>query len=96
MKYVLIIVLIGCCTYVGFGISKYYSNRKDFFSDFVLLLDKLRLDISFSKEKIGDIIASYTPVNKSFKTLNNNFLQNNQINLLLYLNFLLLSLNLGH
>ena len=74
MKYVLIVVLISCCTYIGFGVSRYYKNRKDFFSDLVMLLDKLRLDINFSKEKIGDIISNFSPLSNHFNKLRNNFL----------------------
>ena len=75
MKYVLIIILILCCTYVGYGISKYFSNRKAFFSDLVLMMDKLRLDISFSKEKIGDIVSNFSALSKPFQKLQSNFLQ---------------------
>ena len=74
MKYFLIIILIACSTYIGWGFSKYYVNRKNFFKEFVLLLDKLKLDISFSKDKITDIISGYDTKNKQIKTLLNNFL----------------------
>ncbi len=83
MKIALIIVLIGCCTYIGYGFSKYYSNRKTFYLDLILLMDKLKLDIAFSKEKISNIISSYEPMSKSLKTLCQNFvnmLQQNQFN----------------
>ena len=83
MKIALIIVLIGCCTYIGYGFSKYYSNRKTFYLDLILLMDKLKLDIAFSKEKISNIISSYEPMSKNLKTLCQNFvnmLQQNQFN----------------
>ena len=74
MKYILIIVLIACCTYIGIGVSKYYSKRRYFFSDLVLFMDKLRLDISFSKEKIGVIIKNFQEGSRVFEKLKVNFL----------------------
>lgn len=73
MKIVLIIVLIGCCTYIGYGFSKYYTLRNVFFADMTLLMDKLKLDIKFSKEKVGDIVKNFNPFSKHFKLLCDNF-----------------------
>lgn len=81
MKIALIIILICCCTYIGHGFSKYYTSRKVFFEDMILLMDKLKLDIAFSKEKIGNIISSFEPMSKHQKKLCQNFLgmlQNNK------------------
>ena len=81
MKYILIIILMGCCTYIGYGFSKYYTNRKVFFNDLVLLMDKLKLDINFSKDKVGDIVKDYVCFSSHFEKLKNNFLtilQSNQ------------------
>lgn len=80
MKIVLISILIGCCTYIGYGISKYYSNRKIFYLDLILLMDKLKLDIAFSKEKISNIISSYEPMSKNLKILCQNFVNILEVN----------------
>lgn len=77
MKIILILVLVCLCSYVGFGFGKYYKKRKVFFQEFVLLLESLNLDISFSREKIHVILTQ-----KNFKSSSLNKLIENYVNLL--------------
>ena len=56
MKLVLVIVIIVCFLFLGYGLSKYYIERKRFFSEFELFLSNLNSSISFGREKLLDII----------------------------------------
>ncbi len=74
MKIFLILILIGLCTYVGYGFAKYYINRALFWKEMNLLLEKLKLEINFTKEKLGLIFVSFETKSKELKKLINNFL----------------------
>lgn len=74
MKFVLIIVLVALCTYVGYGFSKFYVNRYDFFKEFVLFLNKVNLSINFSKDKLKNILGEYKTPSKELTFILKNFL----------------------
>ena len=44
---------------IGYGLSKYYIERKKFFSEFELFISNLSSNINFGREKIFDIINKY-------------------------------------
>lgn len=74
MKFFMILLLILLCTYVGYGFSKYYINRHDFWKEMKLFLNKVNLDINFSREKLKPIIHSYTAKSKELQLLLKNFI----------------------
>lgn len=74
MKFVMIIALVSLCTYVGYGFSKYYINRNEFFKEFILFLNKVNLNINFSKEKLKNIIDEYKTQSKELILILKNFL----------------------
>lgn len=75
MKFLMIIVLIALCTYVGFGFSKYYVQRYIFFKEFREFLNKFNLKINFSKDKLQDVVKNHNSKNKNIISLLNNFLE---------------------
>lgn len=74
MKLILIVALIVLCGYIGFGLSRYYVNRRKFFEELVMLMEKLSLDINFTKDKLTDILLSQKINSKSLSLLVNNFI----------------------
>ena len=74
MKFVMIIVLVSLCWYVGFGFSKYYGNRSEFFKEFVFFLNKVSLNINFSKDKLKTILTDYKTSSKELSLILKNFL----------------------
>ena len=49
---------------LGHGISKYYIERKKFFSELELFMSNLSSHINFGREKIIDIVSDYNQQNK--------------------------------
>lgn len=81
MKYILLVIIVLICSYVGYGISKYYSRRTKFFQGLVLLFEKIKLEINFSQSKLISILTNFVVSNNDVKTLMQNFqksLENNQ------------------
>lgn len=56
MKIILILVIIACFGAIGFGISRYYIQRKKFFSQLDIFMSSLELDISFSQTRLIELI----------------------------------------
>lgn len=56
MKWVLLIFIVVCFSYIGYGFSKYYSRRNKFFEDLILFSERLCIDIAFSKDKMLSIV----------------------------------------
>ena len=52
MKYVILIVIVVICAYIGYGLSLYYSNRLKFFRTLMFLFEKINLEINFSQAKL--------------------------------------------
>ncbi|MBQ4535494.1 MAG: stage III sporulation protein AB [Clostridia bacterium] len=74
MKVVLLIVVVILFSYIGYGLSAYYSNRTKFFKNLELLFDKLTHEINFSQGKLADIIKGFDCHNKDVQRLSKNFL----------------------
>lgn len=71
----MIIVLVSACTYVGFGFSKQYNLRAEFFEALDMFLKKINLEINFSREKLKPIISSYETKCKELDFVLKNFLK---------------------
>ena len=59
MKLILILMILGCFVFLGLGLSRYYIDRKRFFSELELFVSNLSSNINFGREKIVDIIQKY-------------------------------------
>ena len=59
MKYVLILVVFGVCTYIGYIFSVKYNKRKKFFNSLIAFADKLSLEINFSRERLKVLIENF-------------------------------------
>lgn len=56
MTIILILVILFCFTLLGYKIASFYINRKKFFSSLELLMSSIELDITFSHDKLKNII----------------------------------------
>ena len=65
MKIILILIIIICFALMGFGLSKYYIDRKKFFSEFELFVSNISSNIIFGREKMLTIITKYNTQHKS-------------------------------
>lgn len=65
MKWILSVIIVGCCFYVGFGIADYYKKRENLFSELGIFCSKLKSDISFSSKPIQQILNEMIPTLKS-------------------------------
>lgn len=65
MKWILSVVIVGCCVYVGVGIASYYKKRESLFSELGIFCGKLKSDIKFSSKPIQDILNEIIPTLKS-------------------------------
>lgn len=52
------IVLLGC-SYLGFGLGNYYVRRHKFISDLITFANHLKVEISFAKSNLTQIIESH-------------------------------------
>ncbi len=76
MKYILILIVFGICTYVGYLFSVKYSKRKKFFSALIAFADKLSLEINFSRERLKVLIENFdSKQRKSLLGVDETFLQ---------------------
>lgn len=73
IKLLILIIIVILCGYIGYGISKYYLSRSKFFKSVELLFDKLKTEISFSQNKLVEILSSYQPPSPEAKKLIKNF-----------------------
>lgn len=68
----MILLLVGLCTYVGYGFSRYYVNRFEFMKEFRLFLASITLNINFTHERLASmILAHQTPCKELTKLLKN-------------------------
>jgi len=65
MKWGLSLIIIGCCFYVGYGISSYYKKREKLFVELGIFCGKLKNDISFSSKLIEQILQEAMAIFKS-------------------------------
>lgn len=56
IKIILLITIVVCFGYIGYGFSRYYLKRLKFFVSSISLCDRLMIDINFSKMKLVEII----------------------------------------
>lgn len=57
MKIFLMICVVGICSFVGYGISFSYTDRKLFFYEFVNFINNLKNEIGFSMSKLPATIT---------------------------------------
>lgn len=75
MKYFLIAILFGICLFVGFLVSNKYRQRSAFFKALVLVCQKLNVEISFSRERLKNLVGSFDQqTKKSLCGLADNYL----------------------
>jgi stage III sporulation protein AB len=74
MKFLMILILVIACTYVGFGFSKQYILRYEFFTQLQLFFKKFNLQINFSREKLKPIISEHVTTSKELELILSNFL----------------------
>ena len=82
MKYIILIIIVIICGYLGYGLSLYYNNRLKFFRTLLFLFEKINLEINFSQAKLISILKSFHEEtnNKEIKKLINNFIKCLEIN----------------
>lgn len=73
MKFVLLIIIVFICAYIGYGLSNYYNKRVNFFKDLKLLFEKIKLEINFSHLKLISILNSFSTTSKEVDYLKKNF-----------------------
>lgn len=56
MTVILILLIIFCFGLIGYKLSAFYISRKKFFSSLEILMSNLELDVSFSKDKLKNLI----------------------------------------
>ena len=69
MTIILVIIIIFCFGLIGYKLSTFYINRKKFFSSMQVLMSNLELDVSFSQDKLKNLIKKNSE-NVSSKELN--------------------------
>ena len=73
IKYLALFLVVALCGYIGYGFSSFYSNRKQFFKSLELLFDKFKAEISFSQNKLLEILQSFSSYSKDAKRYVQNF-----------------------
>lgn len=73
IKYLILFAVAGICTYIGWGLSGYYTNRSKFFKSVELLFDNLKTEIRFSQGKLIELLSNFRPHSKDAQTLITNF-----------------------
>ena len=73
IKFIILGATAIICGYIGFGVSRFYTNRSKFFKSLELLFDKLKSEISFSQNKLIEIVSSYECPSTEAKKLIQNF-----------------------
>jgi len=59
MKIVLLVITFVCITLIGLMINNYYKKRKNFFCDICEFCDSLKVSISYSQNKLNEIICDF-------------------------------------
>lgn len=57
MTILLIFVIVFCFGLIGYKLALFYINRKKFFLSLQIFLNSLELDVSFSKDKLKNLIT---------------------------------------
>ncbi len=65
MKYVILILLVVLCTFIGFIFSKKYSVRANFYQALLYLCQKFDIEINYSRERLKNIFLGLDDKNKS-------------------------------
>ena len=60
MKIVLILFVISGCSYAGFGVSKNFKSKVNFYHDMLLFCSGLKCDLSFLKLRLDNVFAKAT------------------------------------
>ena len=56
MVIILILCIIFCFSLLGYKLASYYISRKKFFSSLQVFMSSFKLDVSFSQDKLKNII----------------------------------------
>lgn len=69
------VVVVGGCVYIGFGIAGYYKKRENLFSELGIFCGRLKSDIKFQSKPLKEILSEVIPTLKSpLKNILNNYL----------------------
>ncbi len=59
MKIMLLLITFVCIVLIGIMINNYYKKRKNFFCDMCAFFDCLKVSISYSQNKLNEIICDF-------------------------------------
>lgn len=59
MKIVFLMITFVCIILIGVAVNNYYKKRKLFFGDLCAFCDSLKVSISYSQDKVNEIIAGF-------------------------------------
>ncbi|NCB48606.1 MAG: hypothetical protein EOM55_03200 [Clostridia bacterium] len=62
MKVLLLMITFVCIVLIGLMINNYYKKRKDFFCDLCAFCDTLKVSISYSQNKLSEIIFDFKKI----------------------------------
>lgn len=65
IKFILVLVIIICFTYIGYSLSNYYKKRVVFFTECVNFCNSISLKINFSKSLLKELVDKQIEICKS-------------------------------
>ncbi len=63
VKVLLLVVIFVLAVFIGVSINSYFTNRKKFFQEFSNFLEYLKIQVSFQKSKIKQLVEEYKKQN---------------------------------
>ena len=63
VKVLLLVVIFVLAVFIGISINSYFTNRKKFFQEFSNFLEYLKIQVSFQKSKIKQLVEEYKKQN---------------------------------
>lgn len=63
VKVLLLVVIFVLAVFIGISINAYFTNRKKFFQEFSNFLEYLKIQVSFQKSKIKQLVEEYKKQN---------------------------------
>lgn len=59
MKVILLLIMVVCIVLIGLMINNYYKDRRNFFVNLCNFCDTLKVNISYSQNKLNEIIFDF-------------------------------------
>lgn len=77
IKLFLLITIFVCCVLIGVLFSKFFKRKRDFYLDLVSFCDSAKLNISYSRLKLSEIIDNnFQNYSNDFKNFLNEYQRN--------------------